>query len=108
MKSTAAMDGDYPGTGRSTHAPRADVQTLIISGRRRARWTCCALQRPTQTGAACPVYLSAGGGVPPAPRCRWSVWVERSSDFRSQSGPLPFRARRFSRLAGSAWRFWDI
>jgi len=36
MLSTAAMDGDYPRTGRSTHAPRADVQTLKISYQRRA------------------------------------------------------------------------
>jgi hypothetical protein len=33
---TAAMDGDYPRTGRSTHAPRANVQTLKISYRWRA------------------------------------------------------------------------
>jgi hypothetical protein len=73
MKSTAAMDGDYPRTGQSTHAPRADVQTLEISYR-----LACPLNLPrtpatNADGSCVPVYLSAGGVVPPAPRCRWSV-----------------------------------
>jgi hypothetical protein len=37
IKFNAAMDGQYPRTGWGTHTPRADLQTLKISYRWRAR-----------------------------------------------------------------------
>jgi hypothetical protein len=73
MKSNTAMDGDYPRTGQSTHAPHADVQTLKIFLPKARPLNLLRTPATNANGSCVPVYLLAGGVVPPAPRCRWSV-----------------------------------
>ena len=72
MKFTAAMDGDYPRTGRSTHAPRrrTNLKNFLTKAR---PLNLPRIPATNANGGCVPVYLSAGGVVPPAPRCRWSV-----------------------------------
>jgi hypothetical protein len=70
---TAAMDGDYPPHRAEyprTARKRANLKNFLPMAR---RLNLLRIPATNANGSCVPVYLSAGGVVPPAPRCRWSV-----------------------------------
>ena len=64
MKSNAAMDRQYPRTGWGTHTP-ANLKNFLPMAR---RLNLLSIPATYANGSWMPVYLSAGGVVPPAPR----------------------------------------
>jgi hypothetical protein len=57
---------EYPRTARR----RANLKNFLPMAR---RLNLPRIPATNANGSCVPVYLSAGGVVPPAPRCRWSV-----------------------------------